>query len=633
MPQHPLIRQGLACQPLDWQAAARCYQQAEAEAPAESRFMLGCLAYQRQDYPQARHYLEQVLDEAQMAHPAHVLLGNLALLSADYPEAEHYFKRALALNPADLHVKFSLAELYRVQERWELVWSEVNEYLQFNPQDTTAWEYLAFYYQRYKMFFCQALCYQKIIELEPYNFRILMDLAAAWMYCGETKGPGELFERLLELTPAGQAWVQQLAPEQQRQLQALQRDLQYLNLMRIYADPDCTDQQLLAWKAYLKPPPLASQRPSALKNPAGRPLRIGYISRELANYSSAKLIWPLFVHHSAAVESYVYDETPRQTQMSFELMSQVDVWRDIKGQDSQQVAAQIRSDNIDVLVDLFGITYSQRHDLYALHPAPVQISGLGFVFSSMCQELDYCFSDAVLCPPEIAQAYPEKPLYLSSAFHWRPAPEFEISEPPCLQKGFITLGSSNTLNKLNPQVLTLWCEILKALPTARLFLKTPAFDDPLITEYYSQIFAQHGIAGERLQLRGAGQQDQHLKEFYNQIDIALDPFPYQGGVTTCEALWMGVPVLVMYHPDWRARALSASILTSLGLTDWLAENQAAYLQRAIDWAQDLTFLQSQRRLLRQCLLNSPVCDGPAFAREVEAIYQQLVWERYRQDAA
>ncbi len=198
-----------------------------------------------------------------------------------------------------------------------------------------------------------------------------------------------------------------------------------------------------------------------------------------------------------------------------------------------------------------------------------------------------------------------------------------MTDLPCLQNAAITLGSASTLNKLNPQVIALWSQILKALPEAILFLKTPALEDPLARQWIQSVFAQQGIPTERLRLEGAGQ-DQHVPYFYSQIDIALDPFPYQGGVTTCESLWMGVPVITLLKPQWQNRALSASIYHHLSLSDWITHSEADYLQKVLDWSQDLNTLKDWRQTLRQYLQQSIICDGALFAHEIEAAYQMFL---------
>lgn len=472
--------------------------------------------------------------------------------------------------------------------------------------------------------FHQAGCLERIQQLLPGDDTSAYELLGAWNRLGMHDRLETQLSRLL-----GRGFGQP-DPAGSEPLDPRARLFWYLShyheLLAAFALPAFDDAALFELIKRL-PAPLVRAQPSApVALGPHRPLRVGYLSPEFGQSVTMSLLRPLLRHAGQGFELYAYDDTPPSLPADASLAQAFTHWRRIHGIDNPTAAELIRADRIDILVDWLGVPNAWRYGLFALRPAPVQMAGLGFVFSSACRSIDYCLSDAVLCPPEIQAGYPETVIRLKSAFHWQaPEPAIAPGAPPSESHGFITFGSANSLNKLNQAVIACWASILRALPTARLFLKTPVFNDRVAVRFYTELFAHFGISAERLRLEGQGSEN-HVGYFYPQIDIALDAFPFQGGVTSCEALWMGVPVLSLFRPQWRTRALTASILTALGQPDWLTHSEAEYGQRALDWARDRDFLRTQRRELRQRMLTSPLCDGPGAAQELEAAYRQ-VWQR------
>ena len=484
----------------------------------------------------------------------------------------------------------------------------LGSYLQARPGDLRAWSGLAEAYGLKFWLFHQALCLDRLLELAPQDAEARFELARVLIPLGQHDRLRQLLEAELHRTPA---------TPRARLMQYLYR---YQQVLLAYSEAD--DQTLFDLIERL--PSAGLEAVSAAVPPSGppsdRPLRIGYLSHEFAAHVSMAVFRPLLQHHRC--ESFAYDDTVALTDESDELRTRFTQWRRIVGLDNAAAAELIRADGLDVLIDLAGPLNPYRNGIFALRPAPVQAGGLGFTFSSCNRAIDYCFSDRVLCPPELAERFPERVVYLRSALHWQPPAELSHTEPPCLQNGYVTLGSASALNKLNLRVVALWARILQQLPDARLFLKTPPLNDPLTRSFYTELFGYFGIEAVRLRLEGQGDEP-HISYFYSQIDIALDPFPYQGGVTSCEALWMGVPVLSLALPQWSSRALAASVLTAAGLQAWLTDSETEYLARALSWARDRDFLARQRRELRARLLASPICDGPAFAAEVEAACRRM----------
>ena len=292
--------------------------------------------------------------------------------------------------------------------------------------------------------------------------------------------------------------------------------------------------------------------------------------------------------------------------------------------DDAALAARIRGDRIDILVDLSGHTLGNRLKAMAHKPAPVQA---GWLDVTGVAAVDALITDRVLWPPEDAPLIPEALVHLpDGALGYRPPPAAPpVEPPPAPHRGHVTFGSFNSALKLGPPVLDLWAEILGRVPGARLMLKNPSFDDPALRRRFARAFAERGIDPERIAFLGRTSQMAQLAA-YAGIDIALDTSPGNGGVTTWEALWMGVPMVTLRgHPP--AGNNSAAILTFTGLAELIAETPADYVDLAARLAADPDGLTERRRRQRPQLAAAPILDARAYARSVETAYRNL-WRRW-----
>jgi len=244
--------------------------------------------------------------------------------------------------------------------------------------------------------------------------------------------------------------------------------------------------------------------------------------------------------------------------------------------------------------------------------------------------MDHILADQVALPPEDRPYYTERPLYLPHGYvSFRPPADAPlVGSLPALTTGCITFGSFNTVQKLNSSTLALWGAVLRALPGSRLFLKSKGFDDPLVRSAYWEKLAAEGVSSDRILLEGYAPR-RELLAAYHQVDIALDPVPYQGGVTVLEALWMGVPTLVLRgkRPPFVRHA--ESHLTQAGVADWIVASEDAYVATALAWGSNLAGLSTLRSRLRQQMAASPICDTVAFTRDLEAAFTQVWSDRSR----
>ncbi|MBV8651930.1 MAG: hypothetical protein JO255_10725, partial [Alphaproteobacteria bacterium] len=380
------------------------------------------------------------------------------------------------------------------------------------------------------------------------------------------------------------------------------------------------------WGGLLRRPP--QHEPFANDRRPERALRVGYVSGDFRTHAVAFFLEAvLAAHDRSAVEITCYSNNADNDAVTQRLQALADRWRVIAGMKDEEADALIRGDGIDILVDLSGHTYHERLALFARKPAPVQCTWLGYYATTGLPEMDYIIADRVVVPPGDEGLYTEKPWRLPDSYlcFTLPAAEPAPNPLPAETNGFVTFGSCNKAIKANNAVIALWSELLKRLPETRLVLRASDLSDARARDTMLGKFAGCGIAAERLTLLGSGSRSEFLST-YHLFDIGLDPFPYAGGTTTMEALWMGVPVVSLRGNRFSGR-VSESIFATSGLDAFMAADADAYLGKAIALAQDLPRLADLRRRLRGIVAASPVCDAPRFTRNLEAAYREMwrIW--------
>ena len=356
-----------------------------------------------------------------------------------------------------------------------------------------------------------------------------------------------------------------------------------------------------------------------------RRLRIGYVSRDLRQHSVSHFIEPLLREHDRnEVDIFCYSDVARPDSITQRLKALSDHWLDTVHMSDEALAQQIASDRIDILVDLAGHTAHNRLLVFSRKPAAVQISWLGYPHSTGLRAMDYRLVDAVTDPVDEASYASETLVRLENGFLCYQAPPEAPppAAPPCMQNGRITFGSFNNPTKLASSTLDTWAALLACVPNSQLLLKDKLFADAGNRVTFLNRLARHGISGERITLLGfVPEQGEHLA-LYSRMDIALDPFPYNGTTTTCEALWMGVPVISL-RGDRHAARVGASLLTQIGMTELIATSPKVYVEIATKLADDQRQLNRLRQELRPKLKSSSLCDAPAFALKIEEAYRAI----------
>jgi len=352
-----------------------------------------------------------------------------------------------------------------------------------------------------------------------------------------------------------------------------------------------------------------------------RRLRIGYVSADFREHAAASFIEPILAAHDpAACETYCYSSTENIDATTAQLRALAACWRDVRWQDDAALARMVRADAIDILVDLSGHTSGNRLGVFARKPAPVQIAYLGYPATTGMSAMDYRITDASVDPPGASDGYyTEKLLRLPHSL-WCYRPSASVPEPgplPALRSGRITFGSLNSMLKLTPQMIALWSRLLLSVSGSRLLIA--AVPEGEARARIAAEFSRHGVPAATLQMHGP-MDLARFRELHAQVDIGLDSYPYNGAATSCDALWLGVPVVSLTGGLlWSGCGLS--LLSTVGLPELVAHGQEDYLRIARALALDLDRLAQLRAGLRQRLRASALMDEAGFARALEALYR------------
>jgi predicted O-linked N-acetylglucosamine transferase (SPINDLY family) len=370
--------------------------------------------------------------------------------------------------------------------------------------------------------------------------------------------------------------------------------------------------------AFGRPAAPAPDRPRQ----SGRRLRIGYVSPDFrAHPVGCFVAGPIHHHDREQVEVFCYAAVPRPDALTERLRAAADGWRDIAGLDDRRLAAAIRADGIDILVDLSGHMAGGRLAMFAQRPAPVQVSWAGYPFSTGADAIDWAIVDAAVAPPGAEALFSERLYRLPRVWTCYTPPEALPPSREAPDRPQVVFGSFNNPQKIDEATVALWARLLRAASGARLVLKAPAFEDAAVRTDFARRFAAHGAPDGAVAFAGASSWQAHLAAIA-EVDVALDPLPYTGATTTIECLLMGVPVVTRAGAAYFRRH-AVGILADAGLGDLVAEDEDGYLARALALAQDAARRRRLRRALRAAMLAAPVCDAPGFTRDLEAAYRAI----------
>ena len=449
--------------------------------------------------------------------------------------------------------------------------------------------------------------YRRALEMNPNLPEAHNNLANALKDLGELNGAFAAYRRALEIKPDD-------APAHSNLIFALHFDPGQ--------DARTIAEEHARWNRQFSEPIKQFIPPRANNRDPERRLRVGYVSADFWDHPVGRFVLPLFERHDRErIEILCYSGSARSDGMTERLRALAGEWRSTIGVADAQSAEMIREDRVDILVDLALHTAGNRLPVFARQPAPVQVAWLGYPGSTGLPAIGYRLTDGWVEPVggEAAWSAEERVRLPDCWCCYRPAGEYpEINALPALASGGVTFGSLNKFAKINEGVLALWARVLESVKGSRLVMRCP---EGRTRERVRAFFGARGIAQERVELVGFLSRWEHLR-LYQRIDIGLDPFPYNGTTTTCDALWMGAPVLTLTGKMPASRT-GLSLLSSVALGELAASSEEGYAQVAAELAGDLPRLAELRATLRARMQASPLMDAPRFARNVEAAYRRM----------
>lgn len=380
--------------------------------------------------------------------------------------------------------------------------------------------------------------------------------------------------------------------------------------------------------------PKIDPRPHTNDRSPNRRLKVGYVSADFRKHAVAYFALPLIENHSDSVEVYAYYNHLQQDAWTQAFQNSVSHWRHIITDSDEKMAQRIRDDGIDILVDLTGHTQGNRLGVFAQKPAPVQVTWMGYVTTTGQSTMDWRITHQDADPLGVEDDYSEQ-LYRLKGTMWcyRPLPDMPaVQDTPALSNGYVTFGSFNRYSKNNPQVIQVWIQLLAQLPTARLLICIP--EGQIRTDFLLHCQTQ-GIDPARIDCF-AKVDHATFWQLHQQVDIALDPFPFGGGTTTCETLWMGVPIVTCTGEAtssdesfvWRfSSRMGYAFLNNIGLGELASSNLNDYRAKLVHLSQDIQALNKLRHSIRPKMAQSPLTDEQRFAQEMEQAYRDM-WQAW-----
>lgn len=533
-------------------------------------------------------------------------LGNAEAQAGNKPAAADAYRAALRAAPGYIPAFISIGQLHFEDGRYAEAAAALKRGLDLDHdgvfgRNADLWNKLGYAQSRQGRISDAADSYRRALSLNPSNVGALANLAMGLLERGEVPEAIAAYEKALTLAP-------KLADLRSNMLLALNysADRSPEVIFQRHRDWDAAHGQV----ARLTVPRLAS---------ADGRLRIGYVSADLRSHPVAQFLLPLLTaHRRDRVSVTCYSNTARPDAMTERLRAQSDTWRDIRAMSDDEAARAIAIDGIDVLIDLGGHTADNRLGIFARKPAPLQATWLGYPNSTGVAAIDLRITDAIADPQGEADKLHSEALLRLPQFlcYGAPADAPAVTPLPALSNGFVTFGSFNNSMKVTPATAALWAELIESVANARLLLKSPLFADDGVRARYESLFTARGIDRARLELLSAVPDARDHLALYGRVDIALDSFPYNGTTTTCEALWMGCPVVTLLG-ERHAGRVGASLLAATGLSGLVAANAAEYKAKAMELAGDLQRLAAMRDGLRAQVAASPLCNAAAFAAAFE----------------
>ena len=592
---------------------------------AEAHFDLGSIHQQQGELRAAVRCYRDALRIAPDAAEALINLGNTLKDLGEADEALACYRRAVSIRPEDAVAQFNFGNLCRDLGDPGEAAAHYRSALRIRPAFAEAHNNLGNALKDLGDTGEALACYRRALAIRPDYAEAHVNAGSVLRDLGDIGGAIACYGSALAIRPDyADAYTNMLF------LHAYHGSLDpsgYLTLARGWERACVPERERQA----------ARERVFRRSPLTGRRLRLGYVSGDFRTHAASYFVEQLFTHHDRTrVELYAYSTCAERDAVTARLQALCEHWVPAAGAPEAALRDRIESDGIDVLIDLSGHTAHNRLDVFARRAAPVQAHYLGYFASTGLTEMDYWIGDETLTPPEADAFYSERIWRLPRVWV---AYEGKADAPGPARRAAaddaIRVGGFNHLGKLTPAALALWAGVLDALPQARLLLKTKALAEAKNRRRILDAMAAHGIASDRIELRDISLTPDWSSHMacYDDLDIALDPVGgIAGGTTSCDALWMGVPVVTLMG-DRMASRMTASMLSALGHEEWIARTEREYIQIVLDLARDAQRRNTLRFSLRSQMAQSPLCDARGLARSLEDAYFGMAdrWQRRRTD--
>ncbi len=575
---------------------------------------LGNIEKDRGHLDVARQLYQKALDLNPNYPEANNNLGNFLKDELKFAEAVEHYRRAIATSPHFPEAHNNLAVALRGLGCLDEALTHVRKAIELRPSYADAHNNLGLLLKDSRQYVQAIASFSRAAELEPDFFPAYNNLGITLHDLGRLPEAIECYEKAMTLETG--------------------KSFTYSNLLfTLHHHPSFTPEMMLKehleWGEKFGKPTLPAPEFKNSRNPDRR-LRIGYVSPDFRKHVVATNMTVILKGHDhSKVEVFCYSCTPHPDQVTEGLKKLADHWRDIAPMSDEQARACILQDQIDVLIDIAGHTGESRIRLFVERCAPIQVNFLGYFNTSGVPAMDYRITDAYGDPPGMSEPYYTEKLFRlngNSMCYQSPEIELPVVETPALKQGYVTFGSFNNLSKMTPEVMACWAQILHGVPGSRLLLKTHCLTDPEVQRMVAGIFAHHGIMRDRLEMHAFAASFKDHMELYGKIDIGLDPFPFNGGVTSFECIWMGVPFVTLEGNSFISR-LGVRQMGYIGLSDWVVPTKDAYVKQAVQAAEDLPALNALRQTIRGRVQSSPLADGKATARGLEEAFREM-WKKW-----
>lgn len=586
--------------------AIAALRRAVALAPqwSEAHCNLGYALQQCEQFEDALACYQQALTLQPGAAPVHNHLGNTLLKFGRSAEAEENFRRAIELSPDFVAAHHNLGLLLtgdsRRSDEAEACFRRA---IALDPNYPPAYGALAATLLHKGRVFDAEVYSRKALALVPFFVEAHKTLAAALCAQGRYDEAENHYAEALRINPSNfEAHSSLLFFYCYRGQGTAQRTLEVAQHSSQLVNKHASRRMFKHWPV----------------NAAPERLRVGLVSGDLKSHPVGFFLESILSHiDRERLELFAYPTNRNEDGLTQRIKPLFNRWTPIRELSYFDAAKTIHRDAVHVLLDLSGHTVFNQLPLFGWRPAPVQASWLGYFATTGIEQMDYLLADPVCIPSEVRDQFTEEVWNLPETRLCFTAPQSDlaVSPLPARDRGYVTFGCFQNPAKINDDVLQLWSQVLARLPTSRLRLQDKPFGDPRFAEHFTQRCVALGIDAQRLLIHADSPREQYLAA-HGEVDIVLDTFPYPGGTTTCEALWMGVPTLTLAGDTMIARQ-GASLLTAAGLPEWIAGSDAEYVDKAVAFAGDLAQLTELRASLRQKVLASPLFDAARFARHLE----------------